>query len=704
MAPEKGAVASNKVDHTVVAVGEPETLLEPVPEERQLHLDFHNISGWVSTHIGPPSLLPSFKSKKQNDDKPEYRQIMHNVSGSCRPGEVLALMGPSGSAKTSVLSVLGGRTPASVKMEGTVLYNGKKLDKKTKRRVGYVLQDDLLYETLTVFETLYFAAMLRLPQKMSTAEKEQRVHTVIKALGLKRCQDTIIGGGFRRGVSGGERKRVSVGHELLIDPSIIFLDEPTSGLDSTTAMHLVTTLRELAAGGRAVVTTIHQPSSRLYLQLDKLLLLSEGHICYYGQARAAADWFGNLGYIMERGINQADFILDIASGDVQSSKLKGADAQQHVIQCADHYLAEHPNGYWEGSKLKEDDFGADLWSAAESRKHLDRTKASLDLSTPSTSSVDDDVEVGKGGKDFSTTDIAPKERYGASYIAQYQILLRRALKVRRFEALSLQDIVQFILVSVLAGCFWLQAGQTDTVFGAQNSNGCIFFLMMYTVMRTMLSALFVFPPEFKMILKERASGMYQISPYYFARTSSDLPIDCSLPTLFVAILYFMGGLRYTPGAFFATWSALILLLLVAQSFGLLVGAIVPIPKTAQTITTVVALVMILTAGFFVFQIPVWIGWMRYLSFIFYGYNLLIKVQYSGRDLWNCGVSTTKWHSSMPEGACTLLPSGPAVQQVLRFNQSPDTWPWEALVLIGFLVGMRFLVYQALAWKSKSTVR
>jgi hypothetical protein len=91
------------------------------------------------------------------------------------------------------------------------------------------------------------------------------------------------GGFFRRGISGGERKRVSVGHELLINPSIILLDEPTSGLDSTTAMNLVSTLCQLAAGGRAVITTIHQPSSRLYQQLDKLLLLSDGHAMYYGE-------------------------------------------------------------------------------------------------------------------------------------------------------------------------------------------------------------------------------------------------------------------------------------------------------------------------------------------------------------------------------------------------------------------------------------
>ena len=113
----------------------------------------------------------------------------------------------------------------------------------------------------------------------------------ICSIALQACSAKIYtlcsgpaGGFFRRGISGGERKRVSVGHELLINPSVILLDEPTSGLDSTTAMHLVSTLCALAAGGRAVVTTIHQPSSRLYQLLDKILLLSEGHAMYYGAA------------------------------------------------------------------------------------------------------------------------------------------------------------------------------------------------------------------------------------------------------------------------------------------------------------------------------------------------------------------------------------------------------------------------------------
>jgi ABC-type glutathione transport system ATPase component len=145
---------------------------------------------------------------------PKMRQVLYNVSCTVHPGEVLALMGPSGSGKTTLLTIMGSRAQKLMKVDGSITYNDSPLTKKLKRQVGFVSQDDLLYEALTVHETLLYAAKLRLPSSMSKAEKKQRVDTVIQALGLSTCRDTIIGGFFRKGVSGGERKRTSVAHEV----------------------------------------------------------------------------------------------------------------------------------------------------------------------------------------------------------------------------------------------------------------------------------------------------------------------------------------------------------------------------------------------------------------------------------------------------------------------------------------------------------
>lgn len=140
---------------------------------------------------------------------------------------------------------------------------------------------------------------------------------VAAELGLTRCGNSIIGGPLLRGISGGERKRVSIGQEMLVNPSLLLVDEPTSGLDSTTAQRIVATLRWVARGGRTVVTTIHQPSSRLFRMFDKVVVLSEGSPIYSGGAARAMDYFASIGY--EPGfnfVNPADFLLDLANGKI----------------------------------------------------------------------------------------------------------------------------------------------------------------------------------------------------------------------------------------------------------------------------------------------------------------------------------------------------------------------------------------------------
>ena len=229
-----------------------------------------------------------------------------------QPGEMLAMLGPSGSGKTTLLTALGGRLGG--RLNGTITYNGKPFSNSMKRNTGFVTQDDVLYPHLTVTETLVFTALLRLPNSFSKEEKIMHAEAVITQLGLINCKNSIIGDPFLRGVSGGERKRVSIGQEMLINPSLLFLDEPTSGLDSTTAQRIVSTLLELAKGGRTIVLTIHQPSSRLFYMFHKVLLLSEGNALYFGQGSAAMDYFSSIGYAPSVAMNPSDFLLDLSTG------------------------------------------------------------------------------------------------------------------------------------------------------------------------------------------------------------------------------------------------------------------------------------------------------------------------------------------------------------------------------------------------------
>lgn len=195
------------------------------------------------------------------------------------------------------------------------MYNGRPFSSSMMRKTGFVAQDDVLYPHLTVLETLTFAALLRLPKELTREEKIEQAELILMELGLARCRNSVVGGPLLQGVSGGERKRVSIGQEMLVNPSLLLLDEPTSGLDSTTAQRIVATLRALARGGRTVITTIHQPSSRLYRMFDKVLVLSEGCPIYSGHADRVMEYFGSVGYMSGFNfMNPADFLLDLANG------------------------------------------------------------------------------------------------------------------------------------------------------------------------------------------------------------------------------------------------------------------------------------------------------------------------------------------------------------------------------------------------------
>mmetsp|Transcript_39200 Transcript_39200/g.92898 ORF Transcript_39200/g.92898 Transcript_39200/m.92898 type:complete len:734 (+) Transcript_39200:104-2305(+) len=667
-------------------------LLERISQDREVTLTFQSVNSWV------PNLL--FGDAKKNAKKgnsgniPSTRQILYGVTGAALPGEVLALMGPSGSGKTSLLSLLGGRASRSITTEGDILFNGKPPGKWIKRRMGFVLQDDLLYADLTVYETLFFAALLRLPRTMSREEKRERVESVIQTLGLERCKNTIIGGFMRRGVSGGERKRVSVGHEMLINPSIIFLDEPTSGLDSTTALSLMSTLQALAAGGRAVVTTIHQPSSRIFQGIPKLMLLAEGRVLYYGSNGACVDWFGGLGSPCPFGINVADFILDLANANQGDTKEGGAEICRRQVKALERLSQSEGYDPMRGVTAGNVGAAAELLRevSGEGAEALGGPSDGREPAAPGSRLMRKLSSVGLSVRSRSSAnlaDTAESEReWGAPWATQFSVLLLRAMKVRRFETLSSQKVLQIVLVAVIAGMIFFQRAGESTVAGARDTVGLLFFEIIFLSFQALFGALFVFPNDMRMVVKERSSSMYRISAFYLSRVASDLPMDCLIPTMFVFIVYFMGGLRLSASAFVSNWLTVILSLLTAQSLGLILGAGVSNVKTAQTFATVLMLAFMLSGGYFVSFVPAWISWLKYISYINYAYNVLLHIEYRGREIFSC-----------EEGppAC-----GPVdLQEQIGSQKDPDD-PVGADVgmLVLILVVLRLGIYFVLNQKTK----
>ncbi|KAG5949785.1 hypothetical protein E4U53_005768 [Claviceps sorghi] len=284
-------------------------------EIRDLSVSVNTAPSWLEPATYQDLLAARFKTT------PRRKKLLHAVTADFKPGTLTAIIGGSGSGKTTLLSVLAGRiTSSRLNQTGTVSLTSRARFHNVP--YSYVMQHDVLLPTLTVRETLHYSAALRLPSSTSQETRNRVVEEVILELGLKECADSRIGSIRHRGCSGGEKRRVSIGVQLLANPSVLFLDEPTTGLDATSAFQLVRTLKSLAQKGRTIVATIHQPRSEIWNLFDNLLVLSKGQPVYSGSTTDCLPWFVAHGFSLPPFINPAEFIVDVAAVDNRTPELE----------------------------------------------------------------------------------------------------------------------------------------------------------------------------------------------------------------------------------------------------------------------------------------------------------------------------------------------------------------------------------------------
>jgi len=266
-----------------------------------------------------------------------------HTAGRTVTGEFTALMGPSGAGKTTLMDCIALRQRS---FEGAIHVDGRSPKSDYFTQTGYVHQKELFFSSLTSREHLVFHAINRLGGKYTKDQCMKRVDEVINEVELARCADTIIGGGefaLVKGLSGGERKRLSIGTELLSHPKIIFLDEPTSGLDSVMGELVTNLLAALATGKnggprRVIMCVIHTPSSRMWSHFSHVLLLATGgFMAYHGTREALFPYFKSLGYDVPPNYNPADFALEVFTQTFSRSPLENiASAFSHhgrLIRC-----------------------------------------------------------------------------------------------------------------------------------------------------------------------------------------------------------------------------------------------------------------------------------------------------------------------------------------------------------------------------------
>lgn len=603
------------------------TTTPPRSSERGFSIDFTNVNLSASTN------------------KNISKTILYNISGSLKPGRFTAIMGPSGSGKTSLLTVLAGRTKSKPGMflSGLILWNGRVVENWSdfRRMCAFVEQDDLLFHTMTVRETLEFASELRLPRESSFKERMDRVDSVIAELGLKKCSETRIGNEKVRGVSGGERRRVSIAVEVLRGPPVMFLDEPTSGLDSFQSLRVATTIKDLALTGKTMVCSIHQPRSSIFSLFDDVFIMSEGRVMYSGAALGMVAYFSRLGHPVPPNYNPADFALDLVSVDGRSDDLE-AETKARMLKLDECFQQ----------------------SSAKAGSEMSKKSMPAMMDKDASEAISDDIMVSK------------KRRYEALRGKQFFLLSKRALRQKlRDKTQIVVPLITFSFFGLLLGFIYFQNFLNMSQRAIQDKSGLMFFLTLNLFFNGFLGQVAVFPKERDIVNRERSSKMYAVSPYFTSKLIADFP-PLVFPWLFVTIIYFLASLRLTAEAYFQTVAICLLSYETAASMGLAISAASSSSEMALTLGMPLVLIFVLFSGFYANLdfVPSALNWIQYLSPPRWIFAALVNIHFKG-IVFLC---------TSPTEGC--IPTGEAF--VARLGLQNDSVLRSALVLIGMIVALQ----------------
>jgi ABC-type multidrug transport system ATPase subunit/ABC-type multidrug transport system permease subunit len=590
------------------------------------------------------------------------KRILHGISGRVRPGELCAVMGLSGSGKTSLITALG--RPGSVQgvVSGAIRLNGAERNKSHKTLSAHILQDDVMFPALTVRETLAITAKLRL--NMNEAQRNERVQAILDILGLQEAADTIIGSPFgRRGVSGGERRRCMIANELLTSPSLILADEPTSGIDASIAYGIVKAFRRLARAGRTVILSIHQPSSIVFGLFDKVLLLSGGRTVFYGAQSELVPYFSSLGYPLPPLFNPADFMLELV-------------APSPNIRLVDEFPA-----HVAGNSLAEK-FCASF-AAIETSVHADETRALL--AEPSFAPVS---KQSGGARNWPT-----------SFCTQFSVLMRRAFTQRRNDAFTSLYTKQIVALTLIVGLLWFQKKEDKSSLASERISA-MFFIVIFFVFSPVFAALTLFNmTDRPVVQKERANGSYRLGAYYCGKIAAEAPLELVFPSLFFLVIYWVVGFRADVPYFFANWGIFVLSVMVAQSFGLMFGTWLRDMKAAIIAGSVGTLGCMLGSGFYlpISQIPSWLRWVSALAFPRFAFNAVAYIEFTGRR-FRCDEFIESEYRSCAAGATHV--SGEEIMNEHDLNLI--AFHWLVPIMLGYLVLFHTIAFIGLRRTTRSS--
>jgi len=497
------------------------------------------------------------------------KHVLKDVSVKFTPGQLSCVMGPSGSGKTTLLSCILGNASGKI-TSGRILVNEEEGPPRHFKSVAKLIpQEDVLLPSFTVRETLTFHAELVLPTGTTVQEREARVQTVIKSLGLAECADTKVGSVEERGISGGQRKRTSIGIELLSNPCVLCCDEMTSGLDSASAEVVVQILADLAhvAGKRTVICTIHQPSFRIFSLFQHVTLMTRGRVAFSGKMSALEPFFNGLGKRYEAKENPIDVYMRYLQDDDLATSIPDAFAAQRETAPATPALAQ---------------------------SHLKRM-------------------------DLSAIPLYPTSRWN-----QFSVLYRRTT----LDAIKDPQKFARMLgikagVGILVGTVWFNKAnppRQSELFAVQ---GALFMLVMNGIVETLALTILSFPLVRSLLLREYKNGSYSLLSWYCAMMTSQACFSVLYVVVTAIPVWFMVGFEHDPVKLGIFMLGLVLTTLIGSALGVAVGAASKDLIESQNMLAPVLAPLMLFSGYVIprAQLPSWAVPFYYISFFQYGIGL-----------------------------------------------------------------------------------
>lgn len=588
------------------------------------------------------------------------KEILKGVSGYCKPGRILAILGQSGAGKSTFLDILACNPTPGGKIEGEVLVNGVlRRSSAFRKATCYVMQRDVLQASATVRESIITSALLKLPMTMTRKEKEARVDAVLEQLGLTECQNILIGDELlgMKGVSGGQKRRVSIGIELVKEPRAIFLDEPTSGLDSEMAVSIMDTLQTLANANRTIVLTIHQPNSLITSKFDDFMLLAGGELVYFGHWEGAVPFFASGGLHCPQFSNPTDFFLHALQDQVNVDTLVEQQRRKGSPTELTSFNIDEETNY----------AGEEAFSDVANNKKRKKKKALT------------------AGRDINDSDVVATHPEVPGWYQAYVLTERNFRNYLRNPVMLFSETAQYLFMGLFTGLMYLQVNNSVET-GVQDRLASLWFGMAVLSFTPSFTAVTVWDRERVLLRREAGQAMYSVSAWFAARTAITVPMQIAQTLLFGFVAFFMVGYAITFSNLMIYLASYALFQVTSESIGVLCAAGTKNSTSAILALTFVLLLLLSFSGFLVSDVPVYFKWIGKISYLTYAYDAVVLSEFGNTNF----VCVNGPPSCVEAGA--IIPGNELLPNIVQNGLSPGV---NLVILLGITIGTRIMCFLAI---------